>query len=114
MNRPRVYADFHNLDDTNRLRLTCQGTKDDLRRLGLPLREGLLLTFDLDDADDQGRPDALLVDGEVKYHQAEQCWVAQVDWSTVRHASDDRSQSGHGVAVDVSSVAHPEQPTSKH
>ena len=29
---PRVYADFQNLDDENRLRLTCVGTKEDLAR----------------------------------------------------------------------------------
>ena len=38
---PRVYADFQNLDDANRLRLTCAGTAQDLERLGLRLTEGL-------------------------------------------------------------------------
>lgn len=26
---PRIYADFNNLDDANRLRLTCVGTRED-------------------------------------------------------------------------------------
>ena len=56
MSPPKVYADFHNLDDFNRLRLTCMGTRTDLTRQGIALREGLVLTFSMDDADDQGEP----------------------------------------------------------
>ena len=52
-----VYADFQNLDDVNRLRLTCAGTRQDLNRLGIELRDGLTLTFYTDDADDEGRPE---------------------------------------------------------
>ena len=32
MGIPRVYADFQNLDDLNRLRLHCAGTLQDLER----------------------------------------------------------------------------------
>jgi hypothetical protein len=89
MTHPRVYADFQNLDDSNRLRLTCAGTARDLARQGIELREGLILTFYTDDADDQGRPDELLADGVVHYSAADKCWVANVDWSALRHASDE-------------------------
>ena len=41
MTPPRVYADFQNLDDQNRLRLTCPGTLQDLKREGIQLREGM-------------------------------------------------------------------------
>ena len=54
---PRVYADFQDLDDRNRLRLTCAGTARDLERLGLSLREGLVLTLYTDDEDESSRPD---------------------------------------------------------
>jgi hypothetical protein len=84
---PRVYADFQNLDDANRLRLTARGTWNDLERQRIELREGLALTFYTDDADDQGRPDELRIDGVVHYDAAGQCWVAAVDWSALRHAS---------------------------
>ena len=57
MAAPRVYADFQNLDDHNRLKLTCAGTGQDLARQGIQLQEGLILTFYTDDADDQGQPD---------------------------------------------------------
>ena len=52
MTPPRVYADFQNLDDQNRLRLTCPGTLQDLKREGIQLREGMALTLYTDDADD--------------------------------------------------------------
>ncbi len=86
----RVYADFHNLDDQNRIRLTCAGTKDDLARLGIDLKDGMLITFYMDDADDAGRADELCVEGVVQYDESEACWVASVKWSAVRHASDER------------------------
>jgi hypothetical protein len=80
MSTPRVYADFQNLDDANRLRLTCAGTLRDLQRQGIQLQEGLVLTFYSDDADDQGQPDELRVAGVVHYDADGQCWVATVDW----------------------------------
>jgi hypothetical protein len=90
MNPQAVYADFQNMDDENRLRLTCAGTRADLERLGVQLREGLRLTFYTDDADDEGRPDPLLIDGTVHYHEGQRCWVAAVDWSQLRHASQEQ------------------------
>ena len=90
MSNPKVYADFQNLDDHNRLRLTCAGTQQDLAQQGLQLKEGLELTFYTDDADEAGNPDDLLIDGTVHYDQEQQCWVAQVDWLGLRHASDEQ------------------------
>jgi hypothetical protein len=57
------------------------------------LRDGLTLTFRMDDADDAGRPDDLLVEGIVRFSPEERIWVAAVDWSAVRHASDARPKS---------------------
>jgi hypothetical protein len=90
MSEPKIYADFQNLDDSNRLRLTCAGTREDLERQGIELREGLVLTFYMDDADDRGKPDELRTEGVVHYDETESTWVASVDWSAVRHASDER------------------------
>ena len=67
MTHPKIYADFQNLDDANRLRLTCAGTLQDLERQGVHLQEGLVLTFYTDDADDQGQPDELRAEGVVHY-----------------------------------------------
>jgi len=90
---PRVYADFQNLDDANRLRLTCAGTTRDLEGLGLSLREGLVLTLYTDDEDDSGRPDELRADGVVHYDGSQRCWVATIDWNAIRHSSQETAQA---------------------
>ena len=96
MSRRKIYADFLNLDDCDRLRLTCAGTVEDLRRQGIELREGLVLTFYMDDADDRGEPDEILTEGVVHYDERESIWVASVDWASVHRASDgeDNGRSG--------------------
>lgn len=91
MASPRIYADFQNLDDSNRVRLTCAGTAADLARQGIELREGLVLTLYMDDADDEGRPDELRAEGVVHYSEAEKSWVATIDWAAIRHASEERT-----------------------
>lgn len=95
MSTLRIYADFQNLDD-NRLRLTCAGTIEDLAQQGIELREGLALTFYMDDADDSGRSDPLLAEGIVHYQEEERTWVASIDWSALRHASDETNQKANG------------------
>ena len=87
----KVYADFQNLDDCNRLRLTCAGTREDLQRQGLTLHEGMRLLLYMDDADAEGRPDELQADGVVHFNPDEQCWVAAIDWSALRHASEENA-----------------------
>jgi hypothetical protein len=100
MASPRVYADFQNLDDENRLRLTCAGTRRDLERQGIEFREGMVLTFYSDDADDEGEPDELLAEGVVHYDAAQQCWVAAIDWNALHHASDEPGRSGKIATTD--------------
>ena len=39
---PPIYADFQDLDDANRLRLTCAGTLQDLARYGIRLEQGMV------------------------------------------------------------------------
>lgn len=104
MSIPKVYADFQNLDDFNRLRLTCKGTQSDLDAQGIRLQEGLALTLYTDDADRHGRRDELRLDGIVQYDEAAKCWVAEVDWTALRHASDEHAHGGPGpnIPSDVS------------
>lgn len=101
---PRVYADFQNLDDDNRVRLDARGTLDDLARLGLSLSDGLALTLYTDDADEAGRPDDLLADAVVRPGEGKG-WVAEVDWASVRHVSDEPGAArlnGHPAAPSAS------------
>jgi hypothetical protein len=94
MATPRIYADFQNLDDENRLRLTSAGTRRDLERLRIELAEGMILTLYTDDANDQGQPDELLAEGVVHYNESEKCWVAAIDWRALRHASREPAADG--------------------
>lgn len=88
MATPQIYADFHNADPQGRLRLNCIGTVEDLARHHLQLRAGMLLTLYSDDLDANGQLDELLVDGIVSFSEDEHCWVAAIDWSAIRHASN--------------------------
>jgi hypothetical protein len=92
MVKPKVYADFHNADSQGRLRLNCVGTIEDLARQQIELRDGLTLTLYSDDLDDQGRQDKLLVDAVVSFSEEDDCWVATIDWSEIRHTSDRRAE----------------------
>jgi hypothetical protein len=98
MTTARVYADFQDLDDCNRLKLTCAVTAADLARQGIQLQEGLVLSFYMDDSDDQGQPDELRVEGPVHFDEKARCWVAAIDWSAVRHASEERGQEATGTS----------------
>ncbi len=93
MTTPRIYADFQNMDAANRLCLTCAGTQQDLERHGIQLHEGLGLTFYTDDADEHGQPDELRVEGVVHYDAAAHCWVATIDWTAIRHASEEEAEN---------------------
>jgi len=105
METPRIYADFQNLDENNRIRLTSEGTRTDIARIGLELKEGLRAAFCMDDADDSGRPDPLVVDGVVTFNAVERCWVATVDWDSATHASD--RNPGPAIADGASDVTSP-------
>lgn len=107
MATPKVYADFQNLDDANRLRLTSAGTQADLARQRIALRDGLVLTFYTDDADVAGRPDELRIDGRVHYDSDCRVWVATVDWSALRHASDEVGDRANADAPPPSKIRRP-------
>jgi len=86
MDKPRVFADFHNADAQGRLRLNCIGTVQDLARQQISLRDGQWLTLYSED---------LEVDGLVRYSREENLWVAVIDWSAIR-----RVESAPGLPAD--------------
>ncbi len=47
----------------------------------------MALTLTTDNAADDGQPDERLADAVVHFNQAENCWVAAIDWQAIRHAS---------------------------
>ena len=74
MNRPYVFADFHNADPQGRLRLNCVGTIEDLAKQKVELHAGLLLTL---------YSEELETDGSVEFSDEEKLWVAAIDWNAV-------------------------------
>jgi len=70
----RVFADFHNADVQERLRLNCIGTVEDLARQNIELQDAQLLTFYSED---------LEVEGIVQYSSEESLWVAAIDWNAM-------------------------------
>ena len=75
MNKPRVFADFHNADAQGRLRLNCIGTVEDLARQQITLQERQSLTLYSED---------LEVEAQVEYSTEENVWVALIDWIAIR------------------------------
>lgn len=71
----RIFADFHNVDESGRLRLNCIGTSEDLARQQTTLENGQILILYSED---------LEVDGVVEFSEDENIWVASIDWNEVR------------------------------
>ena len=94
MDNPRIYHDLQKQDDQGRIKLTILGTLQDLERHGITVHDGLTLGFWCDDANDQGELDEILIEGVVRYNEEEKCWVADLDWDSFRHASDETARSG--------------------
>jgi hypothetical protein len=95
-NKPRIYADFQKLDGRGRAVLTCRGTTEDLKKLGIELQEGLNVILYSDDLDARGNPDDLEVEAVVEFDRDDACWVARFDAGGFRHASDMAQLSGDG------------------
>ena len=76
---PQVFVDFHNADRSGRLRLNCQGTRDDLEAHGIQLRAGLVLEF---------TDGELHCRGSVEFSSEEGIWVAVIDGGSLRGACD--------------------------
>jgi hypothetical protein len=74
MNKPRVFADFHNADSQGRLRLNCTGTIEDLAHRKVRLQNNLRLTL---------YSEELEADGIVQYSDEENVWVAVIDWDDI-------------------------------
>ncbi len=92
MEKPRIYADYNKMaggpNGEYWLLLQCIGISIDLERLGLTFSDGLEAIFYMDDGDENGNPDDLEGDGIVRFDHAHYGWVAEMDESTIRHASD--------------------------
>jgi hypothetical protein len=87
MNKPKVFADFHNADPRGRLRLNCVGTIEDLARQQIVLRDGVCLSL---------YSEELEVEGVVEYSTDEHLWVAVIDWHAIHELSSSyNGETGH-------------------
>ena len=75
MNKPRVFADFHNADAKGRVRLNCAGTMADIKRQKIAMRNGQPLII---------YSEELQVTGVVQYSEEEKLWTAVIDWNAIQ------------------------------
>lgn len=75
MNKPRVFADFHNADPKGRVRLNCAGTEADIKRRKIVLQDGQSLII---------YSEELEVAGVVHYSEEEKLWTIVIDWSAIQ------------------------------
>ena len=77
MNKPRVFADFHNADAKGRVRLNCDGTMADIKCQKIVLQDGQSLII---------YSEELEVEGVVHYSEKEKLWTAVIDWNAIQEA----------------------------
>ena len=75
MNKPSVFADFHNADAKGRVRLNCAGTMADIKRQKIVLQDGQSLII---------YSEELEVEGIVCYSEEEKLWTAVIDWDAIQ------------------------------
>ena len=88
LNKPRIFADFHNADPQGRLRLNCNGTKEDLAAQKLALRQGQTLVL---------YSEELEVDGKVQFSKKENLWVAAINWAEIKNRSLGELEELHDI-----------------
>jgi hypothetical protein len=79
MGKLRVYADFQKTDDSGRLVLTSRGSLADLAGIDVVPGDTMAVVFYGDDADENGSPDDLEVDGILLYDEKVGYWVGVYD-----------------------------------
>jgi len=77
MNKPRVFADFHNADAKGRVRLNCDGTMADIKRQKIVLQDGQSLII---------YSEELEIEGVVHYSDEENLWTAVIDWNAIQES----------------------------
>ena len=75
MNKPKVFADFHNADAKGRVRLNCAGTEADIKRQNIVLQDGQPLII---------YSEELEAAGVVHYSAEEKLWTAVIDWNAIQ------------------------------
>jgi len=77
---------------TGRNYLKQLGTLRDIAKVGLELREGMVVGFYDQDGDGEGNRDDLLFEGTVHYDAEKKGWYAIIDQKSWRHESDEKAR----------------------
>ena len=92
MNKPRVFADFHNADTKRRVRLNCAGTTADIKRQKVVMQNGQSLII---------YSEELEVEGVVHYSEEEKLWTAVIDWNAIQEIEPIASE----ITPDIRNIA---------
>src|SRR5277367_1488577 len=90
----RIYLSPQSNSSNVRTYLTQLGTKNDLERTRLVLKDGLRVQFYCDDAADDGTADDLLFEGVVKFDSDKHEWYALIDPISFQHRSSTELAGG--------------------
>jgi hypothetical protein len=93
MNRPKLYADFNELIESNLVALSKDDTRFALTGDAILLRDGLAIEVYSDDVNDKGEPDNLIASGVVERNSKTDWsshikWCCRIDSNGIRHESD--------------------------
>ncbi len=94
-----IYADLNKFG-SGVVPLTTIGTRRDLEEHGIALKENLVLTFYMDDVDENGNPDKLIFSGIVQFDTVNQRWVAEIDWNQIKNESKLTRQEKVELAIE--------------
>ena len=89
MNKPRVFADFHNADAKGRVRLNCAGTMTDIERQEIELQNGQFLIL---------YSEELEVESVVHYSEEEKLWTAVIDWDAIQDVKSVDTRRPDGIS----------------
>jgi hypothetical protein len=85
-----LWADFNATSDLG-IRLTCQGTIEDLKSQGIELVEGMKLLLWDEDFDEHDNQDNLLVEATARFNPKKNFWEAELELSDIKHESEIRN-----------------------
>ena len=88
MNKPSVFADFHNADVKGRVRLNCAGMVADLKRQKIAMQNSQSLII---------YSEELEVEGVVHYSEEEKLWTAVIDWNAIQEVEPIVSEITPGI-----------------
>ncbi|NDQ57635.1 MAG: hypothetical protein GZ088_11240 [Acidipila sp.] len=84
----RIFLSPQSKSANVRTYLSQIGTKKDLERTKLILKDGLRIQFHCDDAADDGTPEDLLFEGTVHFDADKKSWYALLDPESFHHRSE--------------------------